>query len=132
MRRHFKTTHANFDTVFPLGSDARHKKILGLTACYDQRRHTLFGACTEQERATSASLRVAWLLGKKKIPFTQAETVEECMLASIEEVVMDENVRDSVIDSIKKIPLSDTLAMRRVEVLCIGCLRVSFGQTEES
>lgn len=29
LKRHFKTTHANFDTAFPLGSDARRQKILG-------------------------------------------------------------------------------------------------------
>ena len=117
LRRHFKTNHANFDTTFPLGSDARHQKILGLTSCYEQRRRTLFRACSEQERATSASLRVAWILGKKKRPFTDAETVKECMLASIEEVVTDEKTRNSVIDSIKNIPISDTTTSRRVETL---------------
>ena len=39
------------------------------------------------KRDTSASLRGAWILGKKKTQFTDAETVKECMLASIEEVV---------------------------------------------
>ena len=41
LRRHFKINHANFDTTFPLGSDARRQKILGLTWCYEQRRRTL-------------------------------------------------------------------------------------------
>lgn len=117
LRRHFKTSHANFDTTFPLGSDARRQKILGLSSCYEKRRRTLYGACTEQERANSASLRVAWILGKKKRPFTEAETVKDCMLASIEEVVTDEKTRKSLLDSIKKIPLSDTSAIRRVEIL---------------
>ena len=39
------------------------------------------------------------------------------MLASIEEVVTDEKTRNSVIDSIKKIPISDTSTSRRVETL---------------
>jgi len=117
LRRHFKTAHANFDATFPAGSDARRQKILGLTSCYDQRRSSLFRACTDQERATAASLRVAWILGKKKRPFTDAETVKECMLASIEEVVADEKIRKSVIDSIKNIPISDTSTSRRVETL---------------
>uniref|UniRef100_A0AAY5KSX4 DUF4371 domain-containing protein n=1 Tax=Esox lucius TaxID=8010 RepID=A0AAY5KSX4_ESOLU len=118
LRRHFKTTHANFDTTFPLGSDARRHKICGLTSCYEQRRRTLFRACTEQERAMSASLRVAWILGKKKREFTDAETVKECMLASIEEVT-DEKTQNSLIDSIKKIPLSDTSTIRRKETLAL-------------
>ncbi|KAF3859894.1 hypothetical protein F7725_000149 [Dissostichus mawsoni] len=71
----------------------------------------------EIKRATAASLRVAWILGKNKRPFTDAETVKECMLASIEEVVADEKIRKSVIDSIKNIPISDTSTSRRVETL---------------
>lgn len=117
LRRHFKTTHANFDATFPLGSLARRQKISGLTSCYEQRRHILLRVCTDQERATAASLRVAWILGKKKKPFTDSETVKECMLASIEEVVTDEKTRSSIIDSIKKIPISDTTNIRRVESL---------------
>ena len=91
--------------------------------------------CSEQERATSASLRVAWTLGKNKRLFTDAETVKECMLASIEEVVTDEKTRNSVIDSIKKIPISDMSTSRRVESTrdpCIGCFLDSFGQNQKS
>lgn len=39
------------------------------------------------------------------------------MLASVEEVVTDEKTRRSVLDSIKKIPISDSTNMRRVEAL---------------
>lgn len=117
LRRHHNTTHANFNATFPPGSAARRQKISGLTFCYEQRRRILFRACTDQERATAASLRVAWILGKKKKPFTDSEIVKECMLASINEVVTDEKTRKSVIDSIKQIPISDTSNMRRVESL---------------
>lgn len=120
LRGHFKTSHANFDPTFPLGSDARRQFFWGLAAWYEKRRLSLYGACTEQERATSASLRVTWILGEKKRPFTNAETVKECMLASIEEVITDEKTRNSLHDSIKKIPLSDTSTMRRVEALASG------------
>lgn len=47
--RHFKSTHVSFDTTFPLGSDARCQRI-----CYEQRRHTLFQACTKQETETGS------------------------------------------------------------------------------
>uniref|UniRef100_A0A8P4G4I4 Uncharacterized protein n=1 Tax=Dicentrarchus labrax TaxID=13489 RepID=A0A8P4G4I4_DICLA len=114
--RHFKTTH-NFDATFPPGSAARRQKITGLTSYYEQRSRILFRACTDQERATAASLRVAWILVKKKRPFTDSETVKECMLPSIEEVVTDEKTRKNIIDSIKQIPISDTSNMRRVESL---------------
>ena len=59
--------HANFDTTFPPGSVARRQKISGLTSSYEQRRRQMmFRAWTDQERATAASLRVAWILGEKE------------------------------------------------------------------
>lgn len=47
----------------------------------------------DQERATVALLRVAWILAKKKKPFTDSEVVKDCMLASIEELVADEKTQ---------------------------------------
>lgn len=44
-----------------------------------------------------ASLRVAWILTKKKRPFTDAETVKECMLAAVEEVASSPSVKDHVV-----------------------------------
>ena len=117
LRRHLKTAHANFDVTFPLGSAARKQKKTSLKSCYEGRCQSLFRASTDQERATVASLRVAWILAKKKKPFTDSEMVKECMLASIEELVADEKTRISVMDSIKQVPISDTSNMRRVESL---------------
>lgn len=39
------------------------------------------------------------------------------MLAVIDEVVVDEKVKESVTSTIKKVPLSDTSTLRRVELL---------------
>lgn len=66
MRRPFNATHANLNATFPTGSAARRKKIVGLTSCREQRWRILFWVCTEQERATAALLRVAWIWGKRK------------------------------------------------------------------
>ena len=63
-----------------------------------------------------ASLRVAWTLTRQKRPFTKSETVKDCMLAVIDEMI-DEKVKESVISSIKKVPLSDTSTLLRVELL---------------
>ena len=55
--------------------------------------------------------------GKKKKQFTDSETVKECMLASIEEVMTDDKNRKNIMDLIKQIPISDRSNMRRVECL---------------
>lgn len=60
---------------------------------------------------------MAWILTKKKRPFTDTETVKECILAAVYEMVTDVKVKELVISSIKSIPLSDTTTTRRVNVL---------------
>lgn len=117
VRRHFKTTHQTFDNEFPPASTARQTKVRALIQSYERSSTTLFRALNMRQSSMAASLRAAWILSKKKRPFTDSETVKECMLAAVEEVVADPKVKDQVITSIKSIPLSDTTTGRRVELL---------------
>ncbi|XP_054592747.2 SCAN domain-containing protein 3-like [Nothobranchius furzeri] len=117
VRRHFKTSHANFDSEYPPGSEARQIKIKTLSQNYQRSCVHFTRTCTLQQKATTASLRIAWILTKNKRPCTDAETVKECIQAAVEEVVTDENVKEQVITSIKSIPLSDTTTARRVDAL---------------
>lgn len=117
VKRHYKSNHGSFSNSFPEGSDERRRKVNGLLACFQRGQCTLSRFCTEQERAMIASLRVAWTLARQKRPFTESETVKDCMLAVIDEMIVDEKVKASVTSSIKKVPLSDTSTLRRLELL---------------
>lgn len=64
-----------------------------------------------------ASLRVSWILTRKERPFTDSETIKDCMLAVVDEIIIDPKIKDSVASSIKKVPLSDTSTLRRVDLL---------------
>lgn len=86
LRRHYTTTHETFDANYPPGSDLRKERIKKLAENYNKTRRNFTRAFTVQERATAASLRVTWILGKKKKTFTDAEMIKECMLAALEEV----------------------------------------------
>lgn len=88
-------------------------------------------SCTAQERATAASLRVAWILAKKKRPFTDSETVKDCMLAVVDEVLIDAKVKASVTSTIKDIPLSDTTNIRRVEILATDVFDTLLGDLKK-
>lgn len=117
VRRHHIEKHAAFRTNFPEGSPERAAKIQSLTASYNRSCTTMKRTCTAQERATAASLRVSWILAKKKRPFTESETVKDCMLAVVDEVLTDDKVKTSVTSAIKQVPLSDTSNIRRVDIL---------------
>uniref|UniRef100_A0A3Q0RPI0 SPIN-DOC-like zinc-finger domain-containing protein n=1 Tax=Amphilophus citrinellus TaxID=61819 RepID=A0A3Q0RPI0_AMPCI len=104
IRRHHVEKHRAFGTAFPEGTEERVTKVQIKTF-------------TAQERATAASLRVSWNSAKKKRPFTDAETVRDCMIAILDEVIHDDKIKASVTSAVKSVPLSDTSNMRRVEIL---------------
>lgn len=62
------------------------------------------------------SLKVAWILGRHKKPFSDAEMVKECMV-EVTEALFEGKQKDDIREKIKQIPLSDSTAMRRTEIL---------------
>ncbi|XP_058626113.1 SCAN domain-containing protein 3-like [Onychostoma macrolepis] len=122
MRRHHVEKHQTFHTNFPEGSQERAAKVQSLIASYNRSSTTMVRSFTAQERATAASLRVSWILAKKKRPFTDSETVKDCMLAVVDEVINDDKIKTSVASAIKNVPLSDTSNIRRVEILAAAVI----------
>ena len=51
------------------------------------------------------------------MPFTDSETVKECILAVLDEIVTDDKIKTSVTHSAQQIPMSDTWTIRRIEIL---------------
>uniref|UniRef100_A0A8C2DHQ3 DUF4371 domain-containing protein n=1 Tax=Cyprinus carpio TaxID=7962 RepID=A0A8C2DHQ3_CYPCA len=106
-----------YKTCFCKGYSQRHYQI----SCYLKDSFFL------PERATAASLRVSWILAKKKRPFTDSETVKDCMLAVVDEVINDDKIKTSVASAIKNVPLSDTSNIRRVEILAADVYETLLG-----
>ena len=117
IRRHYEQNHQSFAKSYPIDSSVRSAKIESLKAAYTKGNRMFTNAVSQQEKCTLASLRVAWILAKKKRPFTDAETLKDCMLAVINEVITDEKTKSTVITSVQQVPLSDTTTSRRVDVL---------------
>lgn len=69
---------------YPLESEVRAQKINRLRAQYDQSSRILSHTFTAQQRAHECLLRVAWILGQQKKPFTDGGVVKECMSAVAE------------------------------------------------
>lgn len=67
---------------------------------------------TQQQKATECSLRVAWVFGKHKKPFSDAEIIKEVM-----DTMFEDKQKAEMTAKIKQIPLSDSTATRRTEIL---------------
>ena len=64
--KRYETKHGNFEETFPQNSEVRTTTINALKWSYFN-------------RVTQCSLRVVWILGKHKKPFSDAEIIKECM-----------------------------------------------------
>ena len=89
-------------------TEERKNKIDKLKLQYERSATILVNSISVQEKATECFLRIVWILGKHKKPFTDSEVVKECMLKTVETLFNGK---------IKKIPLSDSTSMRRTELL---------------
>ena len=69
--------------------EERKNKIDRLKSQYDRSTTILINSMTIQEKATECFLRIAWILGKRKKPFTDAKIVKECMLETVETLFDD-------------------------------------------
>lgn len=70
VKRHYETKHAHFEQNYPQNTELRTTKINQLKSSYEATSSVIVRSATQQERATEASLRVAWVLGKHKKPFS--------------------------------------------------------------
>ncbi|ROL47376.1 General transcription factor II-I repeat domain-containing protein 2B [Anabarilius grahami] len=66
---------SNVHMNFPQNTELRTTKINQLKSSYAATSSVIVRTATQQERVTEASLRVAWVLGKHKKPFSDAEIV---------------------------------------------------------
>lgn len=81
VKRHYEKKHGVFEQNYPQNTTVRSRKITQMQESYQVSRAVMVRSATQQERMTEASLRVAWVLGKNKKPFTDAEVVKECMVS---------------------------------------------------
>ncbi|XP_068204564.1 protein FAM200A-like [Palaemon carinicauda] len=103
--------------MYQQGTEERKNEINKLKSQYEKSTIVLANTMTAQERATECSLRIAWILGKHKKSFTDAEIVNECMLGTAD-TLFDDKQKNEIKDRIKQIPLSDSTSMR-TELLAV-------------
>ena len=88
LKRHCETKHSGFEDKYKQGTEEKKKRISLLTSQYEKSTMVLANIMTAQEKATECSLRIAWILGKHKKPFSHAEIMGECII-QIAEIVFD-------------------------------------------
>ena len=93
----YETKHNGFQQTYPLKSELRSQKISSLRAQYEQSNRILTHSFTAQQRANECSLRVTWILGQHKKPFTDGGVVKECMSA-VAETLLEGKQKEELCD----------------------------------
>jgi hypothetical protein len=114
LKRHYDTKHKEFEKNYPKKSEIRMIKIESLKTAYNHSTKVLLNTTTEQENSTEASFKIAWILGKKMLPFTHAEVVKECLVEAASTLLGDDKKN---LDLFKNIPLSSDSCTRRIQIL---------------
>lgn len=107
-----ESKHVLFDQQYPLNSELRTTKLQQLKSSYEATNNLFVRSMTQQEKATEAYLRVAWVLGKNKKSFSDAEIVQEC-LDDILEAMFEGKEKQEMSEKLKQIPLSNCTSTRR-------------------
>ncbi|KAK0149023.1 Growth factor receptor-bound protein 10 [Merluccius polli] len=116
VKRHYETKHKVFHQTYPLMSELRSQKISSLRAQYEQSTRILTHSLTAQQRANERSLRVTWILGQHKKPFTDGGVAKECMSAAAE-TLLEGKQKEELCDKIKQTPMSASSATKKSEML---------------
>ena len=112
VKRQYEPKHNVFHQTYPLKSELRSQKIC-LRAEYEQSTRILTHSFTAQQRANECSLRVTWILGQHKKPFTDGGVVKECMSA-VAETLLDGKQKEELCDKINQIPMSASSATKNI------------------
>lgn len=83
-----------------------------MRAQYEQSTRILSHTFTAQQHAYECSLKIAWILGQNKKPFTDGEVVKECMSAAAKTLVEGKQ-KQELCDKIKQIPMSASSATKK-------------------
>ena len=116
VKRHYESKHKHFEETFPQNSEIRTTKLNALKASYQSSNRILHTSVTKQQKASQCSFRVAWVLAKHMKPFTDSEVVKECMI-DVMDTLLEGKEKDEMKTKIQQIPLSDSTACRRTEML---------------
>ena len=115
VKRHYETKHKYFEQTYPLKSEVRARKINKLRSQYDRSTRILSHSLTAQQRANECSLKVTWILGQHKKPFTDGVVVKECMNA-VAETLLEGKQKDELCEKIKQVPMSAQTTSKKTEI----------------
>ena len=98
---HNETKHSYFEETYPQNSELRTTKIKELKSSYQATSRIIVTSMTQKQKAT---LRVTWVLGRHKKPFSNTEIVKASM-TEVMDTMFEGKQKEEITSKIKQIPL---------------------------
>lgn len=114
--RHFQSKHKATDEKFPATSKKRADEILRLKNGLLSEQKTFKKFMNTNELITRASYEIAYEIAKRGKPYLDGEFHKQLMQSTIQTLCehWDDNPRKTLLENVKKIPLSHQTVSRRV------------------
>ena len=103
IKRHFESNHRSLNQTYPIGSDLRREYLRKMKSSFGMQLNLFRRVNTEMEEA------IAFLLAKKKKPFSDAEEIIRPTL----DIIGKRISKDSCVDKLAAVPLSRATVTRR-------------------
>ncbi|XP_022162363.1 general transcription factor II-I repeat domain-containing protein 2-like [Myzus persicae] len=114
IERHYRTKHADFDLKFPTDSSLRKDKLKTMKLKLNQEQSVFKNTNKLAQNVTIASFKVAYLLTKKKKPFSDGELIKEAFKEASDSLFTDFKNKSEIVGAISSMQLSSNTVMRRI------------------
>ncbi|XP_008185363.1 SCAN domain-containing protein 3-like [Acyrthosiphon pisum] len=114
IERHYRTKHADFDLKFPTHSSLRQDKLKTMKLKLNQEQSVFKNPNKLAQNVTIASFKVAYLLAKKRKPFSDGELIKEAFKEASDSLFTDFKNKSEILGAISSIQLSSNTVMRRI------------------
>ncbi|XP_050065732.1 general transcription factor II-I repeat domain-containing protein 2A-like [Aphis gossypii] len=114
IERHYRTKHADFDLKFPTDSSLRQDKLKTMKLKLNQEQSVFKNPNKLAQNVTIASFKVAYLLAKKKKPFSDGELIKEAFKEASDSLFTDFKNKSEIVGAISSMQLSSNTVMRRI------------------
>jgi len=110
----YRTKHADFDLKFPTDSSLPQDKLKTMKLKLNQEQSVFKNPNKLAQNVTIASFKVAYLLAKKKKPFSDGELINEAFKEASNSLFTDFKNKKEIVGAISSMQLSSNTVMRRI------------------
>lgn len=117
VRKHFESSHSEYNAKYPLDSKGRVEEIKRLKSIFISQKKNIASLHSTTELVTLASYKTSFILARKSKCYVDGEVVKEIMICVMETLLENyaEKTRKDLMQKVNNLQLSHQTVARRIE-----------------